>query len=301
MRRILLGLLTVGSVVGITVYATNAFFQDTETSTDNTFTAGKLDLKIDFDGYYNKVADGTPNAGSWTEKDLAVGVDKFFNFTDVKPGDFGEGTISLHLYDNDGWGRMVIENVNDLDNSCTEPEIEDEPGCVNEGLGTGTGELRENLSFYAWLDQGETPGFQNIGADGQPIDDDPVIGGIQKPDPTEGDNIWQESAEPQVITPGTIDASGETHNFWPALAAYRLSLNTDCDGTDPDGDGHAGYDVCQGLADDGRLVGSTTYYMGIYWTLPGSVNDSVQSDSLVADVKFETQQHRNVPTPFPTP
>ncbi|KKW20518.1 MAG: hypothetical protein UY64_C0045G0015, partial [Parcubacteria group bacterium GW2011_GWA1_51_12] len=58
----------VAAVAVVVVGATTAFFSDTETSTGNTFTAGAIDLKIDFDGYFNKVADGHPNAGSWDEK-----------------------------------------------------------------------------------------------------------------------------------------------------------------------------------------------------------------------------------------
>jgi predicted ribosomally synthesized peptide with SipW-like signal peptide len=47
MKRILIGLTTLGVIAGATLLVTNAFFSDTETSTGNTFAAGKIDLKID--------------------------------------------------------------------------------------------------------------------------------------------------------------------------------------------------------------------------------------------------------------
>ena len=113
-----------------------------------------------------------------------------------------------------------------------------------------------------------------------------------------------------MITSGTIQ-NGEIHDFWGGLAAVRAALNVagTCAIPDPEGDGHAllvdgHYGPCQGLAVDGRLVGSTTYYLGVRWDVLGTVGNEVQSDSFLANVSFDTYQHRNVPTPavvFPTP
>ena len=292
MRKILLSLLSISAVAVLAFGASQAFFSDTETSTGNTFTAGAIDLKIDFDGYYNILPgpNVTPNAGSWDEKDLIAGTDMFFNFIDLKPGDFGEGTLSLHVYNNDAWGRMVISNVQDFDNTCTEPEDEATGELCTvttpENQNTGLGEFRENLTFYAWLDQGATKGFQNGNST-------PPSGFIS--DPGEGDNIRQDATEPLVILPGTIDEAGEIHEFWPALAALYTQLGC------TDTDGNTGYGECHGIAQDGRLVGSTTYYMGIRWDLPSTVDNIAQTDSLVADIRFDVVQHRNNPaTPNPT-
>ena len=130
MRRILLGLLTVGSVVGITVYATNAFFSDVETSNDNIFTAGNIDLGIDNHSYYN----GVPNPGTTWRVDYDISDDparQFFNFTDVKPGDWGEDTISLHVKDNDSWLCADVKLTSDDENDLVDPEADD--GDVTEG------------------------------------------------------------------------------------------------------------------------------------------------------------------------
>lgn len=284
--KILASMLLIGAAaMAIGGGITGAFFSDTETSTGNTFAAGAIDLKVDFDGYFNKVADGTPNAGTWNEKDLVAGTDKFFNFIDLKPGDFGEGTISLHVYDNDAWGIMVIEDVIDGGNTCVDPETEvvADADCYEKAVGTAEadGELRENLIFSACLDEGAIPGFQN------------QVGQIVV-DQTEGDNICQTN-EPVVITPGTIDLAGETHKFWGALAAYRASIESQCTESDPDGDGHADYKICQGIARDGRLVGSTVYQLAVMWNLPYATGNEAQSDTLQATIKFEAVQHRNNP------
>ena len=148
MKRILLSLAVSGAVLGTAIYATNAFFSDVETSTGNTFTAGKLDLKVDSTQHYNGnvcsntsteqnpvyqwvgqdlyPVPNTPCTGSWSLDSLAG--KKFFDFADVKPGDDGENTISLHVYNNPAWACMRIENI--VDN----------------------GQLDTNTQFKVWAD-----------------------------------------------------------------------------------------------------------------------------------------------------
>jgi predicted ribosomally synthesized peptide with SipW-like signal peptide len=157
MKKILLSLLSIGIVAVVAVYATNAFFSDTETSPDNRFTAGAIDLEIDYEGYYNKAVDGNPNAGKWSFKNLTS--EKFFDFDDVKPGDFGEGTISIHVFNNDAWACVTIDQLSSLDNSCTEPE-----GVAEGGPCGSDGELANNLFFTAWMDNGN-----NIWDENEPL------------------------------------------------------------------------------------------------------------------------------------
>src|SRR3989338_3925418 len=351
MKKIIVSLSVIAAVAAVAIGATTAFFNDTETSMGNTFTAGAIDLKIDSTSHYNGMAcvlngDGNPAFwwqpepnnpdfpsgvvppdhypqpdmacdGTWTETDL--GADhKFFNLTDVKPGDNGEDTISLHVYGNDAWGRFVINGVTDLDNTCTEPETQVtpstlDPECTATTPTPGAGELAESITFYAWLDQGAIPGFQNVLANGLPNTD--------HLDPTEGDNIQQcanasgqptvgtdsttplNCDEPTVITPGTVDENlstdqtlpDETHNIWPALAAVWSAY---CSAFNAQGANE--YDQCQGIAQDGRLVGSTTYYFGLAWSVPTTVGNEAQTDSLNANLVFQAVQQRNNPLPTPT-
>ena len=212
MKRILLSLSMIVFVGAVVIGATGAFFSDTEVSTGNTFTAGAIDLTVDSKQHYNGMVcvlgeqsstgtwqpeDGTkppfypaedsPCVGTWEATDL--GVQQFFNFADIKPGDSGENTVSLHVLNNDAWLRMIIKDVTDLDNTCTEPEqgTNGEACTVGtpEGSNAGMGELRENLLFTVFSDNG---------------DDDNKCNNI-----LDGD-------ENTLISSGTVDSLGET---WP--------------------------------------------------------------------------------------
>lgn len=298
MKKALISLLTVGVVAVVAVVATSAFFNDTETSTGNILQAGALDLKVDSTAHYAGMVcalneqqvyvwtdeDDNPNnnprtellglpcVGTWPESDLDE-THRFFDLTDVKPGDEGENTLSLHVYNNDAWLRMVLNNVFDLDNSCPEPELEAEPGCTPEG----EGELDEVLAFQVWLDQGSVDGFQNNGEG--------------EDDPGEGDNIRQEN-EPLVDADGLLTEGGLVFDIWPILAGFYTSEG--CTVVD----GHTNYGLCHGLAADGRAVGSTTYYFGVGWSIPSDTGNEIQTDSLESDIIFEAEQHRNNPVPF---
>lgn len=266
--KIALSLASIATAGALVAGATFALFTDTETSTGNTFEAGSLDLKVDSDCHYfqngAEVQDGCDGFGNWEQTDL--GSEKFFNFTDIKPGDWGEDTISLHVVDNDAWGKFVIDSIDETD-------------------GDADGEaLRQNMEFWVWVDQGTTDGFQCDEIEG------PACGDDEK----EGDNVWQQN-EPIIIAPGDVDANGETWNIWEGLAATQ-----DINGGDTNG-----------VVDDGRMVGSTTYYFGLGWCFgeaeptavaladvcDGSgVGNEAQGDSLSGNLSFLVVQHRNNPT-----
>ena len=84
-KKILISLCVIGAVAAIAIGGTIAYFSDTETSTGNTFTAGSIDLTVDSKCTYNGVA--STQCGTWTLKDLELTANKFWSFTDVKPGD----------------------------------------------------------------------------------------------------------------------------------------------------------------------------------------------------------------------
>jgi predicted ribosomally synthesized peptide with SipW-like signal peptide len=203
-KKILFSMLAIAAAAAIVIGGTTAFFSDTEVSTGNTFTAGAIDLTIDSQQHYNNMVctlglpDGngglkpstwqpengqtvlsdypavnTPCDGTWAATDLGAS-HKFFNFSDVKPGDSGEDTVSLHVNNNDAWLRLLIKDVTDNDNTLTEPEASD----VNEVDDLVSGELRENLLFTVFTD-------------------------------ANCDNILN-NTDVELISAGTIDAAGET-------------------------------------------------------------------------------------------
>ncbi len=170
--------------VALIATGTISFLSDAETSVNNVFTAGAIDLEIDNECHYNgmvctgSVADGyfwveeiTGQSSypeligeactcTWEVADWTDGT-AFFEFDDVKPGDEGEDTISLHIDSNPAWVCAEIVNVEQFDNGCNSPELKAEIAAYGEGSetcgvpGEGEGELWENLFFSFWMDTGD--------------------------------------------------------------------------------------------------------------------------------------------------
>ena len=144
------------SVVGVTI----AYFNDAEISDGNIFTAGSLNLKVNDDCTYN----GQPvQECTWQGTDLTNQL--FFNYGDVKPGDQGENSISLHVYDNPAWVCAQISNLKNYENGCNNPETKaGDTTCDNPG--EGQGELQDYLKLDVWRDANcnniQDPGEQLI-------------------------------------------------------------------------------------------------------------------------------------------
>lgn len=147
MKKIVISFSVIAVVAVVAIGATTAFFSDTETSTGNVFTAGAIDLQIDSTASYN----GQPVvAAIWGLKDLVPTADKFFDFSDIKPGDSGENTISLHVINNDAWVCAEVSNLISNDNGLTEPE-----SSVDDTDGIGQGELADAMVWKIWRDDGD--------------------------------------------------------------------------------------------------------------------------------------------------
>src|SRR3990167_1114159 len=113
-RKIAVSALTIFAVAAAVVGATTAFFSDTETSTGNTFVAGAIDLLIDNESYNWNGEEIVYNGElSWTWADLTD--ELFFDFEDIKPGDFGEDTISIHVNNNESWACAAVTLTSDRD------------------------------------------------------------------------------------------------------------------------------------------------------------------------------------------
>jgi len=148
-KKILISLSVIGIVAAMVIGGTIAYFSDTETSTGNTFTAGAIDLKIDNDSWYN----GELRQDLGWELDELTG-HLFFDYEDLKPGDWGEDTVSLHVFDNDAWACVDLYITKNDDMSSTEPELE--AGDVQEDpQNIWDGELAKELQFIFWVDDGD--------------------------------------------------------------------------------------------------------------------------------------------------
>ncbi len=268
--KILLSGAMIAAAAAVVIGATFAFFSDTETSNNNVFVAGSVDLQVDSTASY--LGQAVPGS-TWLEKDL-TSQDKFFNFDDIKPGDYGENTISLHVIDNDAWMCATIDGLQNDDNGLTDPESE-----VDITAGPiGGGELAQNLNFFAWLDQGSVVGLQNSDLD------------TGNDDPQEGDNIWQQGVTEPPLFSNVIGPAFDVLNG----VTYSLADST-TPGAQP-------------------FIGSQTNYIGLAWcagalTAPGTggnmvgnpglncdgsgLGNIVQTDSVTADIAFTAVQSRN--------
>ena len=255
--RILLSGTIIFVAAALIIGATFAFFSDTETSQNNTLVAGALDLKIDNTSYYN----GVLNQGTtWTLDDLTDQL--FFNFTDVKPNDLGEDTISLHA-ENDSWVCADFTLTENNDNTCTTNEIPDDLSCTEPNGNLLDGELGQNIEFAFWTDDGDNvletdEEIIASGSAGQVLDGKITLADSQT------NNLGGADGEPMT--------GGENHFIAKAWCFGDLTLSPVSAG---EGENPA---IGGGVSCDGSLL-----------------NNETQSDRLLADIKFTAVQSRNNP------
>ncbi len=267
MKKTLKSILVISIVAIFGVMATNAFFSDTETSLDNTIQAGKVDLLIGNTSYYNGLLN---NNTSWTPSNLSEST-LFFNFNDLKPGDWGEDTIGITVDDNDAWACMEFELIANDDVTCTDSELEDDENCAEPGVGLG--ELGDLVNIVFWIDDGD-----NV------LEDDEEDGAFIRTTAldTLSSGIWAlaDSSEDDLLSNLNNDGAligGETYYIGKAWCFGELALAPlDQDnGSEPDRSPAttSGGIVCNG----------------------SELNNAAQTDNLVGNISFSAVQHRNNP------
>lgn len=272
---IVLGVISTGAFL-----LSSAYFSDTETSTANTFQAGELDLKVDNTSYYNGA---TSSATTWEMDDLPGHL--FFDFNDLKPGDWGEDTISLHVQ-NPAWACLKLTSTKNDDATCTEPELQpgagNDPSCTEPDEDLFDGELGKFVSIIFW--------------------------------PDDGDNVLETNEFPKILTKKgplnnvfdsqTITLADSTGSIWPTPGPLPANVTVylakawcfGIMGTTPVPQGQ-GVDptVASGITCDGAPL-----------------NNAAQTDIFTGDFEFTAVQSRHnpdfrcdgeqvSPTPSPTP
>ncbi|KTG07898.1 hypothetical protein AUR64_01290 [Haloprofundus marisrubri] len=97
-RNVLLGIGTVGIASAGAGLGTTAYFSDQESFTENAFTAGKLDLTVDYTTKYNGAeGDDSGDLSGSVDGRPAVGT---YTLGDVKPGDSGCLEFCFEIEDN---------------------------------------------------------------------------------------------------------------------------------------------------------------------------------------------------------
>jgi len=140
MNKVLASLLMIGVVAAMAGAGTFALFQDTETSMGNTFTAGVIDLAIDCDG--DTIFDA--------QDDPLPEIFYYMPTNDIKPGDSGEVTLSLHLKEDSNNADLWMEILNIVNNGgvLSEPEQEAEAGEIDDIIS-------DEILVTIWLDDGD--------------------------------------------------------------------------------------------------------------------------------------------------
>ena len=276
MKKILISFFTIAVVLAVGVGASSAFFSDSETSVGNTFVAGDIDLQIDNESYaidWNiPNFDGTPSGAlvasantSWELTDLTI--EKFFWFWDLKPGDYGEDTISVHVGSNDAWVCAAARITDDYDNTYTDPEESDDLTVGDDPL-LEDGELDEEVDFVFWVDDGDNV-FEN--------DETPFLGGPLSGIEGEGQIALADSTE--SILGGTNPIpGGDTFyigKYWCFGDMAEAAVAQD---------------------GQGKLDGATNGPLerGTGFTCSGAlVDNAAQTDVVVGDLQFYAEQSRN--------
>ena len=213
-REALISVMCIALVAMTAGAGTLAYFSDTETSTGNSFTAGTLDLKVDWNESYNGEV---IESQSETDNPGAI-----FNLSDVKPGDYGEVTISLHVSGNDAYGIMTIIPTSNDDVSSTEPELD--AGDAQENPNNiWDGELAQNMNVVIWWDM-----YDEGGSD---ADNDGIVEfpGDNIQDGTEF--VFYDSEAPLVTFERVLDAIPSTETIEPleACTTYYIGINWSID------------------------------------------------------------------------
>lgn len=267
MRRILFSLVLISTVVGAGAFASRAYFSDTETSTGNVFAAGAIDLQVDNESYMTD-ANGVLVASTNTSWELSDLTDQlFFNFQDVKPGDIGEDTISLHVNDNNAWICAAARVTEDSDVNYNEPELADDTTVDQNNPLTTDGELAENLNFAFWGDDGDNvyEVGENIFVNGPASS----LGAGQIALADSSSNVWGTSGP---VTGGSTVYIAKAWCFGDLTPAAVAQ----------DGNGKTG-------------TNGPTSERGTGFTCSGasSFNNAAQTDRVMGDLQFYAVQSRN--------
>ena len=278
MKKILISVLSIAVVGAVAFGATRAFFSDTETSTGNILAAGEIDLGIDNHSYYN----GVLNEGTTWRVDFDLSDDpprQFFNFTDLKPGDWGEDTISLNVSNNESWLCADVTLTSDDDNGLVDPESDD--GDITGGAGEG--ELADAVNFFWWADDGDN-----------------VFETCQLLDPAAVEACLASGGEETLLPAGPMGALnvGQTATVTLADSINNIWTNISDDPLDPQDVRFVGKAWCFGdttmdpYPQDGGNQQNGPDDRPVNCDGSG-VNNVAQTDSFMADIAFRAVQSRN--------
>lgn len=149
MRKLVLSALTLVFAAALVTAGTIAFFSDTETSNNNSFTAGSLDLVVKNAAASETQGDAVVGNVNWGFDDVTNQL--VYDFSELSPGDMNSVVTSLRADGNNAWMCAATKATASRENGLTEPE--QESGDTTSGA-TG-GELLDYMMFAFWADDGD--------------------------------------------------------------------------------------------------------------------------------------------------
>lgn len=156
---------------------------------------------------------------AWDLTDLGP-ENTFFDFEDIKPGDSGENTISLHVYDNDAYACMYTRNMEDVEvGEATEPEANPLEGNDQTPHAGDPGEMAKYVNFFAWWDDGD-----NVWEDGEVQLSDGIVPG----------DVFLNNVYPLFTPPGDAMQASQTQYLGVAWCAGTMGMSGHtftCDGS----------------------------------------------------------------------
>ncbi|SDG02715.1 SipW-cognate class signal peptide [Halorubrum xinjiangense] len=158
----LVGLGAVGVASAGAGLGTTAYFNDTETFTNNELTAGELDLfvHVDYSEDQGSYAQYSTPDGTFIDGNVVGGGEGeplSIQVSDLKPGDSGEGEFCFSIVDNPAYMWMCGELTANEENGQTEPEtdVDTTGGDPGEGMGELADAMEVTISYCTEV-EGET-------------------------------------------------------------------------------------------------------------------------------------------------
>ena len=195
----------------------------------------------------NVGVDEDGSLGGFTRDELTDGGFPLFKLQDVKPGDYGEATISFHLFDNPGYmwlGGSLNKNAQNGINTPEQQSLDDAGYQVTDSddpdqfaqwaaddelyynvEGDWGGQLADAIEARVWYDDNCNNIFEE-GEEGEPVDIAVVLD-------VSGSMTWE------IGDPGTVvgDGQGPNSRIFQAVQAIDAladNLRTDVNGTGED-------------------------------------------------------------------
>ncbi|MFC7131993.1 MULTISPECIES: SipW-dependent-type signal peptide-containing protein [Salinibaculum] len=273
-RKMLAGLGAIGLASAGAGLGTSAYFSDTEAFTNNSLTAGTLDMTVTADvvaanDYW--VDNGALDISAVADSEEAV---MGLVVDDIKPGDWAIICFDIDIDSNPGYVQVTTENFAEDGGANPEPEQE------AEGDTNNSDDLGQYLLTTVWQ------GYDDTSGDKSGLSTlDPVFNNVSGGSLAAYQEPFNLDGEVDTDNSGGIDGADTAHYTNAREADDILS------------GGYIIKDPSQDPLPIGGVDGSS-YEFCLLLELPYEVGNVVQGDSVSFDLVFDTEQVRNNDDPF---